>query len=151
VNSPTPIDYSDVFQQLSRDNVRYVVVGSFAAVLHGDTRDIADLDIVISREPQEATRAIRSLAFAGFVPTLPLPLTMVSVMRLFDSEGRELDVFVRYAVPFEELLERSAEFEVGQTTVRIASIADLIRAKQTRANANDLEDVKRLSELLHPK
>ena len=86
----TPVIYSDVFDRLERDKVRYVVVSGVAVVLHGYVRPIADLDIVIDRSPDEARHAMMTLMASGFVPTFPLPLNALTVLRMFDRLNREV-------------------------------------------------------------
>ncbi len=83
--------YSDVFDRLERDKVRYVVVSGVAVVLHGYVRPVADLDIVIDRSPDEARHAMMTLMASGFVPTIPLPLNALTVLRMFDGLNREVD------------------------------------------------------------
>ncbi|MEK6281965.1 MAG: hypothetical protein AABN95_16545 [Acidobacteriota bacterium] len=144
MNWSTPDDYTDVFEHLQRAEVQYVVVSGVAVVLHGHLRSIADLDIVISSQPEEADRAMHALLLAGFAPSIPLPLSLVSVMRMFDSEEREVDVFVRYYVPFNELWEASEQVRVGEQLARVISLSHLIRVKQTLARPHDLEDVEHL-------
>src|SRR2546423_11778585 len=99
----TEATYVDVIEQLERDQVRYVIVGGVAVVLHGHIRPVADLDLVIDPAPVEADRAIRVLTMAGFVPTIPLPITMLTVLRMHDRTHREVATFVRYHIPFDEL------------------------------------------------
>lgn len=143
-------DYCDVFEQLNIRKVRYVVIGSFAAALQGYVRAIGDLDIAISSQPHEAMQSMQALAAAGFVAILPLPVTMLTVSRLFDASGREVNAVVRPYVPFAELFERSRSIAIGKTFARVAAVQDLIRAKQTTALPGDLEDVKQLARLLQP-
>ena len=69
----------DVCSRLEQADVRYVAVSGTAVVLHGFVRPSADLDVVIDRAPDEATRAMNALMGAGFVPSLPLPMSAVSV------------------------------------------------------------------------
>ena len=52
--------------------VRYVVVGGLATVLHGYARLTADIDLIIDLDPQEARKGIDALAKHGMVPRLPL-------------------------------------------------------------------------------
>jgi len=138
--------YSDVFDRLERDNVRYVVVSGVAVVLHGYPRPIADLDIVIDRTPDQARHAMRALAARGFVPTIPLPLEAVTVLRMFDPQNREVDVFVRYHIPFEELWSDSQRVQVGDSITRVVSLEHLIRAKRVTGRAHDLQDIEGLLE-----
>ena len=142
-----PEIYSDVFERLERDGVRYVVVSGVAVVLHGHARPVADLDIVIDPAPEEAARALRSLAAAGFVPSIPLPLAVLSVLRMFDRAGREVDVFARYCVPFAELWAASERRRVGEAAARVVSLEHLLRAKRANGRPHDLLDIKGLLSL----
>ena len=65
---------------------------------------------------------MHALALAGFIPSIPLPLEMVSVLRLFDRLSREVDVFVRYYIPFAELWSNSETVRVGNQMARIAAL-----------------------------
>jgi hypothetical protein len=150
VNVTTPELFSDVFDQLERDHVRYVVVSGVAVVLHGHTRPLIDLDIVIDPFPQESERAMHALTFAGFVPSIPLPLSMVTVLRMFDQRQREVDVFVRYPIPFDELWSSSVPMNVGSSIARVASLDHLLRAKRTMGRPHDLLDIEGLMALNKP-
>ena len=136
--------YEDVFVWLERDEVRYVVVGSFALVLHGHDRAAADLDLVVDPEADNTRRATCALVRAGFFPTIPLGLDEVTVLRMLDGAGRRVDVFARFFVPFAELLAGSVRVRVGGQLVRVASLADLVRVKRLTGRPRDLEDAERL-------
>lgn len=124
----TPESFADVFERLGR--VRYVVVGGVAAALHGRVREVGDLDIVVDSEPEEAERAEGALAAAGFLPSVPLPLSQLTVLRMFDPSGREVDVFARYPVPFEELWAGAWRVSVAGTSATVASPEHLLRAQR---------------------
>jgi hypothetical protein len=85
----TPKLFSDVFEWLERESVRYVVVGGVAVVLHGHARRVADLDIVVASELEELRRASVTLAKVGFVSSLPLPLNMLTEMELTEANKRK--------------------------------------------------------------
>ena len=141
----SPETYRDVFDQLEREGVRYAVIGGVAVVLHGHMRPVADLDIVIDPAPEESERALRALVGAGFVPTLPLPLSMLTVMRLFDRARREVDVFVRYSIPFDALWADAERRPVGDNGVaRVMSLEHLLRAKRYDGRPRDLLDIAEL-------
>ncbi len=146
----TPEIYGDVFDRLNRDQVRYIVISGVAVVLHGYARPIYDLDIVIDRAPDEAQRAMQTLTASGFVPTIPLPLSAVTVLRMFDPLSREIDLFVRYHIPFEEMWLDSEMVSVKNSRVRVASLEHLIRAKQINGRPHDLQDVEGLLALAKP-
>ena len=144
--------YGDVFDRLERDNVRYVVVSGIAVVLHGYIRPVADLDIVIDAAPHEAQRAMHVLTLAGFVPSIPLPLSALTVLRMFDPAQREIDVFVRYRIPFDELWASSERVRVGASTsiARVASLEHLLRAKRIDGRPHDVLDIAGLLALEVP-
>jgi len=144
----TPEMYCDVFDRLENDRVRYVVISGVAVVLYGHLRPIYDLDIVIDPAPAEAQRALRALAQTGFVPSIPLPLSMLSVLRMFDHSQREVDVFVRYFIPFRDLWASSTCMSVGDSVVRVASLAHLREAKRINGRPHDLLDLAGLQALV---
>jgi hypothetical protein len=147
VNETTPATYVDVFDGLERDGVRYVAVSGIAVVLHGHVRPVADLDIVIDAAPQEANRAMQVLARAGFVPSIPLPLSALTVLRMFDRAQREVDVFVRYHIPFDELWASAGRVSVGPSVVRVASLEHVLRVKRIQGRPHDLLDIEGLRAL----
>jgi hypothetical protein len=146
----TPEDYRDVFDRLNRAQVRYVVLSGVAVVLHGYVRPIYDLDIVIDRTPAEAQRAMLTLAACGFIQTITLPLSAVTVLRMFDRLNREIDLFVRYHIPFEEMWSASEMVRVNDSLVRVALLEHLTRAKQINGRPHDLQDIEGLLALAKP-
>jgi hypothetical protein len=56
----------DVFKSFQRHEVKYVVIGGVASVLHGVPRATFDLDILIEASVQNAERLLAALMDAGF-------------------------------------------------------------------------------------
>jgi hypothetical protein len=75
---------------------------------------------------------------------------MLRVLRMFDQSQREVDVFVRYQVPFDELLAGSETMTVGAGSARVASLEHLVRVKRMTGRPHDLEDVEALTLLRNP-
>ncbi len=144
MNSVTPATFSDVFELLERSNVPYVVVSGVAVVLHGYVRPLADLDIVVSGSPDEQNRALHTLMSAGFVPSIPVPPAFLRVLRMFDQFEREVDVFFRYQLPFDELWASSEQMSIGETVVRVTSLEHLVHVKGMIGRPHDLEDIEAL-------
>src|SRR6185436_2722400 len=97
--------------------------------------------------PGEAERAMRAFAGLGFVPSIPLPLSMLTVLRMFDHVQREIDVFARYHIPFDRLWASSRHVRVGSGVARIASLEHLLQAKQINGRPHDLSDIESLRAL----
>ena len=140
----TPAAYGDVFDALELNRVPYVVVSGVAVVLHGHIRPVFDLDIVIPETPEEQNRAMQTLMYAGFVPSIPVPLNFLTVLRMFDQSAREIDVFVKYHSPFDDLWASSEQICAGDHVVRVASLDHLLLAKRTTGRPHDLMDVEAL-------
>jgi hypothetical protein len=136
--------FEDVFEKLEHEGVHYVVVGSVAVVLHGHARLVIDLDLVVDPAPEEARRASAALMALGFVPTIPLPLEMLTVLRMVDRAGRSIDVFARFHVPFDELWAGSEIKHAGEQPVRVCSIEHLIRVKRLISRSGDPDDIAAL-------
>jgi len=143
----SPEIFCDVLKLFEREKVRYVVVGGLAVVLHGYLRAVADF-VVIDPAPEEARRAMDALNAAGFVATIPLPLRLLTVVRMFDRACREVDVFVRFHIPFEELRSCSWLARVGDAQARVASLEHLLREKRRNGRSHDLKDIEGCSRAL---
>ena len=72
---------------------------------------------------------------------------MVSVLRLFDRLSREVDVFVRYYIPFEELWSNSESVKVGNQMARIAALEHVVQVKRTQSRPHDLADIEALTRM----
>ncbi len=140
----TPEAYVDLFARFAQEKIRYVTVSGVAVILRGHVRPVADLDIVIDAVPAEAQRAMHTLMMAGFAPSIPLPLSVLTVLRMFDAAQREVDVFVRYPIPFEEMWASSENLPVGPTAARVVSLEHLLRAKRFNGRPHDLWDIEGL-------
>ena len=136
--------YEDVFERFEAWRVPYVVVGGAAVALHGHERETRDLDVVVELSPEATRRATEALVSLGFVPALPLPLEMLTVQRFTDAAGREVDVFARFRLPFEELWAGSEFLSAAGGPVRVCSLPHLIRMKRLDGRPRDLRDVEAL-------
>ena len=157
--------FEALFAALTATGVRYVVVGGVAAVLHGHVRLTADVDLIIDLAPDLARRLIGALVDMGFLPRAPVdPVQFadpavragwkaekgMQVFSMVDRANpmRVVDIFVDHPIEFEGLWDRSEVVAVGGTTVRIASIADLIALKRLAGRPQDVADIARLEEIL---
>ena len=137
-------------------------------MLHGHARLTADVDLVVDLDEEQARKAIDALVKLGFQPRVPVDPTDfanrsvreawirdrgMQVFSMFDPSNpmRVVDLFVDHPVPFEELWSRSAKFELQDTTVRVASIPDLIHLKRLAGRLQDQADIEQLEVILQAK
>jgi hypothetical protein len=153
--------FEPILEALNSGDVRYVVVGGVATVLHGFARLTADLDLIVDLRPAEALKAMRVLAAIGFRPRAQVSAESFAdsvtrkqwiedkgmrVFSLWDPSAplREVDVFAESPIPFDELWARSEVVQLSTTTARIASIPDLIRLKSLAGRPEDRQDIEAL-------
>ena len=144
--------------------MQYVVVGGLATVLHGYARFTADIDLVINLNQAEAEKAIKVITSLGLKPRAPVdPMQFTDekvreswindknmlVFSFFDSDNplMVLDVFVREPFPFEDMLNRAVYMDIGELTVPVCAINDLIEMKKKAGRPKDLEDIKYLQSI----
>ena len=159
-----PVDFLGLFVALNQGNVRYVLVGGLAVVLHGVDRITADVDLAIDLTPASVSEFIMVLAHMGFRPMLPVDPKQFAdpeVRKAWSRERRmqvfsfwdpshqhpSVDVFVDDVLPFDELWRDSRLITLENTTLRIASIDHLIRLKTIAGRPQDLADIARLREV----
>jgi hypothetical protein len=136
----------DVFASFESHEVRYVVIGGIAAVLHGIPRATFDLDLLIEATPSNAERLLQALRSAG-----------LGTAALIDAQGllaNEITVFsdrvridVQTSTPglsFEEAWRQREVMSYRGQRFFVASRRDLIASKRAAGRPQDLEDVKLL-------
>ncbi|MGH2710578.1 MAG: DUF6036 family nucleotidyltransferase [Actinomycetota bacterium] len=157
--------YEDTIKALNDAQVRYIVVGGLAVILHGHIRHTYDLDLIIDLTPEEAHRAMAALTELGFRPKVPVKAEEfadpaararwieekgMTVFSFWDPVDSSLivDVFVGEPIPFEDLWSRSLVLPLKSTEVRVASIPDLIELKRRAGRHVDLTDIEVLEDML---
>ena len=153
--------YEPLFQALNASGARYVVVGGVATVLHGYARLTADIDLIVDLESPVAETAMQALAGLGLRPRAPVdPADFANarireswlhdkgmqVFSLFhpDNPVLSVDVFTHHPIEFERLYDRSESCDVGDVSVRVASIPDLIFLKRLADRPRDRDDIEKL-------
>jgi hypothetical protein len=143
---------------LNDHQIRFVLIGGFAARLHGSPTVTNDVDLCYARDPENLERlasALRELRghLRGAPEGLPFRLdakTLASGLNFtFETDAGNLDVL---GMPsgtqgFEELDRTAEALDLEDLTVRVASLDDLIRMKQAAARPKDLIEVEVLGAL----
>ena len=157
--------FEPLFQALNDAGVRYVLVGGLAVVLRGHARLTVGVDLVVDLDAGQARKAIDTLVAMGLQPRVPVnPRDFadrsvreawirdrgMQVFSMFDPSNpmRVVDLFVDHPVPFEALWTRAEELELRNTTVRVASIPDLIYLKRLAGRPQDQSDIEQLEAIL---
>jgi predicted nucleotidyltransferase len=136
----------DVFKSLQRHDVKYVVIGGVAAILHGVPRATFDVDILIEATPDNSKRLLDALLDAG--------LGSASLTTAEDILANEITVFkdrvrvdVQTTTPgiqFADAWQRRKTITYQGQKFFILSRQDLIASKRAAGRSVDMEDVRLL-------
>ncbi len=150
--------FGELLEKLARANVRYVLVGGGAVLLHGHSRVTADLDILVEASEENARRLLAALAEWGDGAGTELTIEELAVPQmgaLRVIEGFALDIFTLMRaraldqnIVFADLIS-DAEHRVlsNGTVVVYASIRWLLELKSNTGWPKDVSDTAILSEI----
>lgn len=159
--TPAPFDPERIVRALAAQGVAYVLIGALAARLYGFPRVTADIDVAPDRSRQNLERlaaALRELDARVFTEAIPegLPfdcsaatLARGDLWNLATDAGRIDIAFAPSGTGgYEDLARNAVAFEVFDTRVQVASLADIIRSKVAADRPQDRQDVPVLQALL---
>ena len=134
----------DVFRCLHAHDVRYVVIGGIAAIVHGVPRTTFDVDLLIEATDENARRLLAALSEAG-----------IGAAALTSADGllrHEITIFkdvVRIdvqtmtpGVAFADAWSRRIEREISGTKYWLLSRQDLVATRRAAGRPKDLEDIR---------
>lgn len=155
-----PLDAVALLEVLERHRVAYVVIGGYAAELHGSVRRTVDIDVVPRttldnlERLAEALRELRArirtdddsagLAFA----TSAEALAGMGMLNLVTAHGElDLNFTPTGTAGYEDLHTDATTFRVGRVEVQVASLAAVIRSKTAAGRGKDLDALPELHRL----
>ena len=155
MSRPPELRADEILRRLTARRIDFVVIGGIAAVLHGSPRNTYDLDICFA--PDQANLDALGSVLVDLeaklrgvkeeVPFVPDGQTLrkVELLTLTTSAGWFDLLRLPPGAPTYERLRRNADrYDLGDFTVLVASIEDLIAMKQTANRPKDLNDIAEL-------
>ena len=152
-------DFEKLFQALGRGDVQFIVIGGFAAILHGSAHLTEDLDIAYSRETDNLKRLASALAPfqpypRGAPPGLPFLWDVETLRRglnftLTTTLG-DIDVLgeISGGGTYEDLLPHTFVVRVFGVECRCLGLRRLIQVKRAAGRPKDFEVVAELEAIL---
>lgn len=158
---PRAFDAEPILAVLDRHGVEYVIVGGYAARMHGSTRPTRDVDVTPATTGENLDRlaaALRELDARIRTDAVPegLPFSTsgeaLAGRRMLNLQTRhgELDLTIRpagFEGGYDELVARSIRRSLGQIRVRVAALEDVIRSKEFAARDKDIRALPELYRL----
>jgi len=139
-----------ILKALNERGVRHVLIGGFAAVIHGSPYVTTDLDIVPDGDKENLGRlsaALRDLHARVWTSTEPEGLAFehdgeslarVQIWNLITDHGR-LDMTFRPSGTggFQDLVRDAVPLTILGHDVNVASLADVVRSKEAAGREKD--------------
>lgn len=134
----------DVFRSFEKNEVRYIVIGGIAAILHGVPRATFDLDILIKATRNNVEKLLAALLEAGLgtaALTTPEEILNNEITVFKDQVRIDVQTFTP-GITFEKAWKNRKSIEYSGQVLFIVSREDLISSKKASGRKVDLEDVE---------
>jgi hypothetical protein len=144
-------NFIDFINLLNEHNAKYVLVGGWAVIFEGYSRNTGDMDILIEREEKNAAKMIAVIkdflgSTIGFEKEDFLKEEHVIMM------GRppfRIDILTDISgVSFKEVYESSKIYQDEGLEIRCIHINELIKNKKASGRLKDLADAEMLEKIL---
>lgn len=148
-----------VIQTFADKDVKYAIVGGYAVALHGAIRGTIDIDLVITINKPQFIAAEQALLAIDLQPRLPVNADQIFDFREEYISNKNLvswsfynpvnplevvDILITHDLKSMNTITR----KIGQFTIKVASIPDLIAMKKQAGRPQDIEDIKALEKLI---
>ena len=155
-------DLRQIFEKLNQADVRYLVVGGMAVVLHGYGRMTIDLDLVLDMKSEDLEAVFDRLEELGYRPRVPVTGKQFSdettrtswinekgmtVLNLHSDAHPEtpIDLFVTEPFSFEEVYANSIEEQLEDgIRFHFVDLHTLIEMKKEAGREKDRLDIQQL-------
>jgi predicted nucleotidyltransferase len=149
----------EVVQLLNRYGVRYIVIGGWAAIIHGSARSTNDVDVVYARDLENIGLLANAVhIWNPYLRGAPLglpfrwdePTIRAGLNFTLTTDHGDLDLLGEVAGggTYEKLLPFTSEVTVAGLSCRVVTLERLIHLKRAAGRPKDLEVVAELQALL---
>lgn len=136
----------EVFASLQNHQVKYIVIGGIAAVLHGVPRATFDLDILIEATSDNAQKLLNAFLEAklGTASLITYNELLANEITIFQDRVR-IDVQISTpGIKFEDAWGNKEIMKYQNQEFYVLCKSDLIASKKAAGRQVDLEDVRLL-------
>ncbi len=144
---------------MQQHDVRYIVIGGWAAILHGSPRFTNDVDLVYARDSENMRRLVAALSphqpyLRGAPPGLPFrwdePTIQAGLNFTLSTDIGDIDLLgeVTGGGTYEQLLPFTQEVTAFGMTFRVVTLERLIQLKRAAGRPKHIEAIAYLQALL---
>ena len=142
------------WKSLSKNDVEYIMVGGFAAILHGTSRTTQDVDIWIKDTGENRKKFRTAIANIGLGDYAELETTefIPGWTSIYLYQGFELDIMTYLkAFPqstFKECYNKAYVANIEGVNIPFLHINQLIQEKKANGRPKDLLDIEELEKII---
>jgi hypothetical protein len=157
--------YADILITLADAEVKFVLAGGVACVLHGVERLTFDIDIAVDMSKENLDRFFTVLQALNFKPRLPVELEFLKdpervrdavqnknalMFTVYDPELpiKQIDIFLSKENSYQQLISSTVSVEIGGRTISLVTVAKLIEMKRAAGREKDISDIAELERLM---
>ncbi|MEO6720977.1 MAG: nucleotidyltransferase [Ferruginibacter sp.] len=144
-------DFSDFIALLNKNQVKYVLVGGMAVVIHGHHRSTKDMDIFYERSIGNCEKLLKSINEFGlkYLDITQDDLMDVNGFIKLGYEPVRIDLFCELpGVEFDEVYRQSIKYEDGGVLMQVIHVNHLIENKIAVGRLMDKDDVNKLRKII---
>ena len=135
-----------IARKLEKLNIPYMVIGGQAVLLYGEPRLTKDIDITLGvgvDRLDEIISLAKQLRLKILIDAFKVFVKKTMVLPVLDKKsGIRVDFIFSFSSYERQAFERVNKIKFGTTTVKFASLEDVVIHKMIGGRARDIEDVK---------
>ena len=142
-------DLVRICQALNDAGARYILIGGFAVIAHGGVRTTKDIDLLIDPSVENVARVkqgLRILEDRAVDQVAETDVARYTVVRVADEVVIDL-MALACGIDYNDAAKDVARLTISGVTIPVASLATLIRTKNT-VRPSDAADRRYLEEML---
>ena len=140
-------DFKEFLELLNKNQVKYLIVGGYAAAFHGHPRYTKDIDIWILMEKSNAENILKTLAEFGF-PDLGITegdLVSPEVVIQLGYAPNRIDLITEVSgLTFNDCYEKRVIVDVEGVKINFIDLESLKKNKKSSGRHQDLADLESL-------
>lgn len=142
-----PPDFVDLLTEFADAEVKYLLVGGYAVGYYDRPRTTKDIDLLVSRDPENIVRACRALLAFGAPPGTAEDLKNATEDQIvwMGVPPARIDILLSApGIDFEAAWARRLTDTWDGVPVSLVAISDLIASKTAAGRDQDLVDARNL-------
>lgn len=134
-----------ITKALDKFNIPYMIIGGQAVLFYGEPRFTRDIDITLGIDVTDLDKFLKIISGLKFKPMIKNVRSFVSdtmVLPVNDTpSGIRIDFIFSNSEFEKEAIKRVKQIKYNGTTIKIASLEDVIIHKMVAGRPRDIEDI----------